>query len=329
FFGSPAPLAFAAQPSALQTWVPLARTAFGRGSGIVAVIDTGVDPEHAFLKSALLPGYDFTRDEAGAASEMQDLSPEQQAIINPTTIPLLSVPATATVNSSTVARLTRKESDALAGVPLPAAFGHGTMVAGAVRLVAPGAKILPLKAFNANGTGTLFNIVRAIYYAQAQGAKIINLSLSTTTSSKELERAIRFVNSKGVICVASAGNDGIETNQIYPAMCKDVIGVASVNAIDARSQFSNYGEKLVKISAPGEEILLPYPGDRWAGGWGTSFAAPIVSGTAAMIVSVRPSSTTRDVQKALSHAAPLEGLMGYGRLNVFEAVSAAWLGLDD
>ncbi|RYG42598.1 hypothetical protein EON79_18570 [bacterium] len=272
----------------------------------------------------LLPGYDFTRDLAGAASEMEDLSPSQQAVINPTTIPLLHVNDITTLNASTQAVLPPETRAALVGDPLPAAFGHGTMVAGAVRLVAPGAKILPLKAFNSNGTGTLFNIVRAIYYAQEKGARVINLSLSSGTKSRELEKAIRFVSNRGVTCVASAGNDGLRTDDVYPAAISGVIGVASVNSIDARSLFSNYGQKIVKISAPGEEMLLPYPGGRWAGGWGTSFAAPMVSGTAAMLLSANPNTTVKDIQKAFTHAAPLEGEMGAGRLNVYQSLMGAW-----
>src|SRR5713226_4971518 len=116
------------------------------GAGIVAIIDTGVDPYQPLLSSALVPGYDFTRGIAGSASELAD------------------------INQSTAATLQSQ--------PVPAYFGHGTMVAGLVHLVAPTAKIMPLKAFNADGTAKTSDIVQAIYYAADHGANVINMSFS-------------------------------------------------------------------------------------------------------------------------------------------------------
>jgi subtilisin family serine protease len=89
-----------------------------------------------------------------------------------------------------------------------AAFGHGTMVAGIVHLVAPTANILPLKAFSSDGTGYASNIIRAVYFAITQGSKVVSMSFSFSTSSSAMSDAIQYANSNGVICVAAAGNEG-------------------------------------------------------------------------------------------------------------------------
>src|SRR5262245_2633852 len=107
----------------------------------VAVIDTGVDP-HPALKSVLLPGYDYTRNQAGG-SERSDVNQSTVAILD-------GQPGF--VNQSTVAILDQSTMAILDG-PEFAAFGHGTMVAGVVHLTAPRARILPLKAFRADGSG--------------------------------------------------------------------------------------------------------------------------------------------------------------------------------
>src|SRR5580700_3105063 len=133
------------------------------GSGVVvADIDTGVDPTHPVLKGSLLTGYDFTRNQSGG-SEMSDVSQSTVAVLDGNGI------QTAQVSQSTVAVLDQSTVAVLDGNPNYAAFGHGTMTAGIIHLVAPQAKILPLKSFQANGTGYNSDILRAIYYAVAHG----------------------------------------------------------------------------------------------------------------------------------------------------------------
>src|SRR6185295_14874653 len=94
------------------------------------------------------------------------------------------------VNGSTVAMVDPAIATLL--TQLPHAFGHGTMVAGLVHVVAPTAMIMPLKAFKADGTSNAFDIERAIYYAVDHGAKVINMSFSSETPSTELTRAIDY-----------------------------------------------------------------------------------------------------------------------------------------
>src|SRR5207253_1207793 len=112
------------------------------------------------------------------------------------------------LNQSTASILDQSTASILDTRQVPRTFGHGTMVAGIIHLVAPTAQIMPLKAFEADGTAHLFDILRAIYYAVDHGAKVINMSFSTEQRSAEMKRAINYAVSRGVICVSSAGNNG-------------------------------------------------------------------------------------------------------------------------
>ncbi len=124
--------------------------AISTGAGvIVAVIDTGIDPNHPVLRDALVPGYDFTRDQAGMPSELADLDQSTAAILEQSTAAILERDQVISLNQSTAAILEGDVASQLVGRTFPRAFGHGTMVAGLVRLVAPSARIMPLKAFGA------------------------------------------------------------------------------------------------------------------------------------------------------------------------------------
>jgi cell wall-associated protease len=118
------------------------------------------------------------------------------------------------------------------------AFGHGTMTAGIVHLVAPNALLMPLKSFNADGTGYVSDVLRAIYYAVNHNAKVVNMSFEFTSPSVELAAAITYATSKNVICVASAGNDASIT-LVYPSGLANVIDVASTSNNNTPSWFSN------------------------------------------------------------------------------------------
>ena len=193
------------------------------------------------------------------------------------------------------------------------------MVAGIIHLVAPTAQIMPLKAFKADGTSNLFDILRAIYFAVDHGAKVINMSFSMVNSSPELVRAINYANGHGLICVSSAGNTGKET-LVFPAGYRNVIGVASTNNLDMRSTFSNFGHSLTFMTAPGEGIITTYPGNHYAAAWGTSFSTPFVSGTAALLVQTQLTITPGEVFKVLAHAKPLSSDLGWGRLDIYLAL---------
>lgn len=302
------------------------------GSGvIVADIDTGVDPNHPVLKGALLTGYDFTRNQTGG-SEMSDVSQSTVAVLDG---------ESAQVSQSTVAVLDQSTVAVLDG-PQYASFGHGTMTAGIIHLVAPQAKILPLKSFQANGSGYNSDILRAIYYAVGHGAKVINMSFNYTSYSQELANAVNYATANGVICVAAAGNSGQQAT-VYPAAIKGVIDVASTSNSDTPSTFSNYGAPPVWLAAPGEGVMTTYPFGTYAAGWGTSFSTPLVSGTTALLVasynskstsgtggllgsllgSLSSTSTQPQAANALAHTDALsDPQMGHGRLDTYLAVQA-------
>jgi hypothetical protein len=319
YFGTQAWTGYVNQPAVGAVRLADSHASGATGAGIVAIIDTGIDPTHPLLQGALVPGYDFTTDTEGLPSEFDDLDHSTIEILDHSTIEILDTAATAVpLNPSTVAIL--DPAAALDPSTLPAAFGHGTMVAGIVRLVAPTAKIMPLKAFNADGTSSVFDIVRAIYYAVDHGARVINMSFSSTVLSPELGRAINYATDHGVICVASAGNMGQETF-VYPGGQRNVLGVGSTTsaASPTRSTFSNYGDGLVSLAAPGEAVITTYPGGGYAGVWGTSFSAPMVAGGAALLLQIDP---TLDHHKAAAQlkTLPMAHGMGKGRLNLYEAV---------
>jgi len=212
------------------------------------------------------------------------------------------------------------------GTPLPSHFGHGTMVAGLIHVVAPTAKIMPLKSFNADGTGSISNISAAIYYAADNGAKIINMSFELSEISDSLLRAVNYATRKGVICIASAGNDS-QQNLVYPAAYSNVIGVGSVNQQNQLSSFSNSGSDIVSLAAPGEALITTYPGNHYAAAWGTSFSSALVAGTVADLLSaidehLAPLMQTGDVRRAMSHASACgsAGSLGAGCLDLNQAV---------
>jgi subtilisin family serine protease len=279
----------------------------------VAVIDTGVDPTNAVLKSVLVDGYDFTRNTSGG-SEMNDV----QATPNP------SQAQPAVLDQRTVAVLDQRTVAVLDGGPYTD-FGHGTMTAGIVHLVAPEAKIMPLKAFTANGAAYDSNILRAIYYAVNNGAKVMNMSFNYTSYSAELATAIKYANSHGVISVASAGNSG-EYTVVYPGGLPGVIDVASTSNTDVQSTFTNYGAPPVWIAAPGEGVVTTYPWGTWAAGWGTSFSTPFVAGTAALMMGTNGNCPSSTVPLGLADAHYIGDLnLGFGRLDTYQAVQACRL----
>ena len=281
------------------------------GSGVVGVIDTGVDPSHPALQGSLLQGYDFTRNQT-PGSELADVNQSTMAVVNGA--------APAQVNQSTMAVVNQQGSSTFSQSQY-ADFGHGTMVAGVIHLVAPGATIMPLKSFGADGTGSLSNVLRAIYYATQHGAAILNMSFSFSSYSQELASAVNYATRKGVVCIASVGNDGQQV-MVYPAGLNNVIGVASTSNDDTLSSFSNYGQPPVWVAAPGEGIITTYPYGTYAAGWGTSFSTPFVSGTVALLRGINANINQSSAARAISHAVYISPALGHGRLDVVQAATA-------
>ena len=353
YFGSPVFRGYSNQPSMSTIRLHKARRDYTvEGSNIVAILDTGVDPGHPALSNALVPGYDFTRDLPGIPDEKSDLDQSTVGLLNQSTVGLLNQSTVGLLNQSTVGLLNQSTVgllNAALAEPRYSAFGHGTMVAGLVRLVAPGAQIMPLKVFRSDGTASVADIVRAVYFAVDNGASVINMSFSMQDYSPALVRAVNYARRNGVVCVASVGNRRDNT-LVYPASLGNVIGVAATTALDQRASFSNYGADSVRLSAPGEGLITTYPGGTYAAVWGTSFSAPLVSGTVALLIHSgelvlqdlgEPPTTPADdseygvlphvkprfvhpmISEALSYGEDLlDPDLGYARLDVRKAVKA-------
>jgi len=328
---------FVNQPATTITRVDDVHALSRRGAGIVAVIDTGIDPTHPLFAGALVPGYDFTRNTPGTPSELLDLQQSTAAILEQSTAAILEQSTAAILegrasrallNQSTAAILEQSTAAILEGDKgaVAAAFGHGTMVAGLIRRVAPDAKIMPLKAFNADGSSSMFDIIEAIYFAVDHGARVINMSFSVATEARELKRALDYAEAKGVVCIASAGNDGLQAT-VFPAANSHALGVGSTTDADARSSFSNFGDHVFEVGAPGEALITTFPKGVYAAVWGTSFSTALVAGGAALLVS--PSTVTGTpgavaeagrIEESLRDAIDLpENGLGKGRVDFLRA----------
>ncbi len=240
---------------------------------------------------------------------------------------------------------------------------HGTLVAGIASAVGNNnkgivglawkSKIMPLRVLNSQGTGSVEHVIRAVRYAVDNGAKIINLSFVGTSKSFFLAEALKEAWRSGVIVVAAAGNEtvnqplNLNENPNYP-ICLDedddenfIIGVAAVDDTDHKALFSDFGDKCVDISAPGTRIYgtlaynpnytdyKEYYGGYWSG---TSIAAPIVSGLAALTWSVNPLFSQKQVQDFILSQSDnidafnpgMEGHLGKGRVNAYATISYAY-----
>ncbi len=318
YFGSIVPSNYLQQAAASAVRLSDAQQATSlSGEGIVvAVIDTGIDTNHPALKSVLVSGFNFISNSSDA-SELSDLDPSTVASLTQSTSTVLEGDNVVVMNPWTAAILTQSTSTVLEG-NVPQAFGHGTMTAGLVHLVAPAAKIMPLKAFAADGSSDLFNILQAIYYAADHGANVISMSFEINQSSPGLQNAIQYALSKNVSVVAASGNDA-EQIMVYPAGYNSVVGVGSTGANDAKSTFTNFGTNSTFVAAPGEAVITSYPGGNYAAGWGTSFSTPLVAGEAALILQAKPGYHPGDVANAISRAVQVPQ-MGHGRIDVCQAL---------
>jgi subtilisin family serine protease len=286
----------------------------------VAVIDTGIDFLHPMLAGSTLPGHNFI-DETRSADELLDLDPATAAL-------LLQRGSNATQNSTTPAVLNPSTVALLdpAVVQLMNArpslyFGHGTMVSGLIRVINPKALIMPLKVFDPTGKGTSFRIAKAIVYAANQGVQVINMSFSLDSPSSLVDDALEFAAHQNVTLVASIGNNNANVDKNYPSSYPRVIGVAATTLNDLKTSFSNYGPA-ADVSAPGETLISPYPGGFYALWSGTSAAAALVSGEAALMWSHRdlsPGDVTGRVEQKVD---PIHDKyhLGKGRINLRSAL---------
>jgi subtilisin family serine protease len=224
--------------------------------------------------------------------------------------------------------------------------GHGTHCAGIIGAEGDNSEgiagvnwkveIMPLKFMNANGSGTTSDAIKAINYVMERkragvNVRVINASWGSTMKSKALEDAIRRAGEEGILFIAAAGNSSADSDRSphYPAgyNLPNVISVAALNRNDELASFSNYGAKSVHIAAPGAEILSTWLNGTFEEHSGTSMATPEVVGVAALVLSVDPDLSVKELRQRLMDATdPLPALRGKvvtgGRINAALAVGA-------
>ena len=165
--------------------------------------------------------------------------------------------------------------------------GHGTHVAGIVRLVAPQAQIMPIRVLDTDGRGYSFTVAEAILFAVENGARVINLSLGMPESRSDfLEDVVELAAQQGVVVVAAAGNLD-STQQQFPAAAECALGVTAIDSDRVKASFASYGN-WVSLAAPGVGIHSTLPVDGYGSWSGTSMAAPFAAGQAALLLSLAP-----------------------------------------
>lgn len=254
------------------------------GSGItVGLLDTGVDPNHPALAGRLLPGFDFVDFDA---------DPREGGSVGDW------------------------------------GYGHGTHVASLIAQVAPAARIMPVRVLDPQGMGNVWVLAEGLLHAvdpdgspaTDDGADVINLSLGTTRRTELLEDilervtcgddfddddddgdtdVVRCAAQGGTVVVAAAGNSGDETPHYPAAETHDgALAVAANGEAGALAAFSTRGD-WVHVSAPGELIYGAVPGGAYGVWNGTSMAAPMVAGAAALLRAANPQWEPSDVTNQL------------------------------
>jgi subtilisin family serine protease len=191
------------------------------------------------------------------------------------------------------------------------AHPHGTGVAGTIvahsRLVgsAPAARILAIRAFAANpqngAESSSFVVLKALNYAAQQNAQIINMSFAGP-SDPLVQQALAAASARGIVLVAAAGNAGPNSPPLYPAADSHVIAVTATDSGDRLFGQANRGA-YVAIAAPGVDILMPAPNDKYQVNSGTSFSAAYISGLAALLIDRNPGITPDGIRAALTATA--------------------------
>ncbi len=237
----------------------------GRRDVVVAVIDSGVDYSHEELAGNMWNNADEI-----AGNNIDD---DQNGFVDD-------------VHGSCVVSDGRSHS----GDPIDL-HGHGTHVAGIIAAqafnlaggvgVAFNTQIMAIRAAQYSGTLTTTDIAEGILYAVDNGAEVLNMSFGGYTRSQMVEDALAVALNVAVL-VAAAGNDGLPSWQYpsYPAALPYVHGVMATTPDGKIAWFSNYGYDL---GVPGESIYSTLPGNQYAAWSGTSMAAPVVSGIAALM----------------------------------------------
>jgi len=284
-----------------------AAQALSTGAGVtVAVLDTGVQLDNAVLGSVLVPGADLVDGDGVPADDRNGIDDDGNGLIDE-------------------------------------GAGHGTHVAGIVHLVAPDARIMPVRVLDSDGLATDWTVVKAMFAATEMGADIVNLSFGRPGSADLLRSATQQILDRGVVVVAAAGNEGRDRAQ-YPAASRCAIAVAASDSTDSLAPYTTIGS-WVDTVAPGTDIVSihPFVGNGYASSSGTSMAAPFVAGQAALLLQIAPRLSPAEIHAHIrASTSPLtsvpDQMPSVGRIDLLHSLESAvarpWLdpetvGVDD
>ncbi len=268
------------------------KRATGKGI-VVGIIDTGIDWTHEDLIDALdisakedrngnqrFEPWPHTDTLGGIAGDLDGLDNDANGVVD-------DVIGVDVVNQSV-----RNLGDDRTFDPIPFdEQGHGTLVAGVIAAtpnnrkgiagLAYDARLRMVRAFDATGNGEEDNIASAIVYLAQQGVDVINMSFGDGADSPLMHDAVRYASLRGCVLVASVGNTGTISRQ-FPAGYDEVIAVAATGDENRRSPFSSSGA-LVALCAPGQAVVTTSVSSRYRAVNGTSFSAPYVAATVALM----------------------------------------------
>ena len=213
--------------------------------------------------------------------------------------------------------------------------GHGTHIAGIIGatsnneigiagLASDRVELMGIRCQTENSIYSSY-AARGVEYAVEHGARIINMSLGTTSSDNLLKAAMEYAYSQNVLVVCSAGNTG-SSGSHYPSGYDETIGVIAVDKNNQKMSTSNYGNDNY-LSAPGSSIYSTLPNGQYGYLSGTSMAAGVVSGIAAYVLSLNPSMTVEQLKSVLSETATdiydkgFDAYSGWGVINPYQAIA--------
>lgn len=198
--------------------------------------------------------------------------------------------------------------------------GHGTAVASVIgaatdngvgiAATGPATRILPVRVLNRNGAGSTSDVANGIVYAVDRGAAIVNLSLGSTRRTAAVREAVEYAEREGVVVVAASGNYGT-TDKVYPAAEPSVVGVSATTPKDRRASFASHG-RWISLTAPGVDVVAALAGSSRYGSYdGTSFSAPMVAGTAALLRQLSPGYDPAQIRARLAYNTEDLGRAGF------------------